>query len=321
MFLTEAAKVERGDGDWMLGYEAEYRDCSLQASVVDNLCEDPIDESHLIQTSSGRTDPYRVGVFGIATVFKRSLWCAKSDDEDWLRGATKAVEEQAAGRAMTMQMSGGANNWIGDPGCGYQAVTGTKEDVVDKALALWHTANIGDPPPLLHSSYELVRKLVEANIILRDNGAGKLTTIWGNEVVVSPGYPEDTLFWSGPITIKFSTIQVDTLIAARQNDSVVRGDSYGAVDFAPCSIVRIGAAPVQTMIGQPMSMPTKVAPNTMTSVIEPAAYTVSEPPPFNPQPEGAVATLEAPVDTEPKKTRGKSASKANPKVAPHVDEG
>jgi hypothetical protein len=99
--------------------------------------------------------------------------------------------------------------------------------------AEWFSTSVG--APTLHISADLVLGLVEEHVSV--DGA---TTVWGDEIVCSPGYPAGTAFWAGRIDVFMSAVSVATLVAALRNQAVVQANMVAAVDMAPCTVVRIG---------------------------------------------------------------------------------
>jgi hypothetical protein len=243
MRLLEAANVEESGGNWGLGWNEQDRHCGLHVYLGD-VCVPEDTSTDVIGSAASESESYRVSPFSVSARLTRSWMCALPDDERWLGAAVLEATEMAVGRALVTEAVDGSVNWIGAPGV--PAVGGTPADVA-VGRQRWFEANGGRGDPLLHVGIKNLPGLAKEFIVMRDNG--ELVSIWGDPVVVSPGYGDLPLaFWTGPVEIRLSPVDVAEEFAARHNLGVVLGARFAAVNLSPCMMVRVGTVPAPALL-------------------------------------------------------------------------
>lgn len=244
MLLLDAAQVETGGANWTLGGEEIDRSCGLEVILSDYCGTDPAGGVIIEPNSAGGAMPYRTLPFGIIGRLRRSTACIQSDDEAWLRDAMQQVTEQAVARALTVQSVFGTEAWVGADGV--TEIEGPDGDAgrtlgaaICEARTEWSNHNVGTP--LLHiSPCGLLELAQDGAVVIQE---GKIWSIWGDQIVSSPGYAETPVaFLTGPITVHLSTIESEDMIAASRNRATVEANRVGLIELAPCSIIRIGPA-------------------------------------------------------------------------------
>ncbi|MGB8380589.1 MAG: PKD domain-containing protein [Dermatophilaceae bacterium] len=238
MKLLDAATVIHGDGNWMLGWEAEDRTCIVDVRLVD-AC-DPSGGGAVVDGADTNT-VYKVVPFVVEAQMTRSVLCERDDDASWLSQALRDIDEQALGRALVIEPVAGSQTWVGADGVTEVPAPDTADELASATAAArraWFDHNIG--VPIMHVAPEGVPALVAAGILISVPD-GELVSVWGDPVASSPGYtPTPPVFFTGPVTVYLGSASADMYRATRMNNVVNLGLQPAAVDVSPCSIVRLG---------------------------------------------------------------------------------
>jgi len=234
-FITLVDRRARG---WYPGWEEEDRNCSVSLSLTD-VCAPNTDNGLITNSVPAEPSPYAIVPFASTARIDRKIPCAADDEEKWLIDLMRAdsTVDIVVGRALCVEHATGAETWIGDTQVAQHTATANIHDDVPAARQAWFDSNTGTPA--LHVSMNVLPKLVANGVVDQDGQ----TTVWGDPVVTSPGYLPGVAFWSGPITAYADEPQVDIWLDAPSNAMAFNGTRMYAVDMAPCSVVRIGAAP------------------------------------------------------------------------------
>jgi hypothetical protein len=230
--------VDRRTGSWYPGWEEEERNCAVSLSLTD-VCAPNTANGLITNSVPAEPSPYAIVPFASTARIDRKIPCAADDEEKWLIDFMRedSTVDTVVGRALCVQHATGAETWIGDTQVTEFTATANIHDDVADARMTW-TANNGGQPAL-HVADNVLPGLVVNGVVAEDGQ----TTVWGDTVVASSGYLPGVAFWSGPITAYADEPQVDIWVDAPSNSMAFNGTRMYAVDMAPCSVVRIGAAP------------------------------------------------------------------------------
>lgn len=247
MKLLEVASVNPDDMRWNQGYNATARQCNVQAELAD-ACE--TDTIPLVgDVDSFGPGSYKVLPFPVQAFLRLPVSCEKGDDESWFREAFEKFQERAITRALVVQPIAGAETWVGDTNVQTVTLAGSATDAqletaIFAARELWFaTVFSASASPILHVPPSLTARLKRIGILEATPEGTK--TITEDRLVIGNGYDVATphVFWTGEIVVRLSDIEDrdGRVRRARMNDSVIPLDELGAIDVAPCSIVRVGS--------------------------------------------------------------------------------
>lgn len=258
MKLLDAATVKTGTGDWTRGHDANSRICAgvsvylaeCDPAVTATVIGEDLDAADFDVPAAGCK--YRVQPFGIMATLRRNTMLEQSDDAAWLAAALTFSAEMPVARGFLIQQGIG-DTWIGSANTHQVTNSGstvaTLRTAVLASRAQWFNTVIG-AEPLLHVSPAAALQLRDAGIIQLDPVSGDDRTLWGDPVVMSPGYADITglsatpIFWSGPIEITLSAVnQEEVMREVRANRAMYQVSMLAEIDTDPCAIIRIGAAP------------------------------------------------------------------------------
>jgi hypothetical protein len=246
MQLVDAATVTTGPkSGWQLGTEKEARECAVVLALTD-VCE--VDSDNVLV--DGSAGIYTTRPVGLTGTLSQPAQCAQPDDPEWLNGAMKDSLEFAIGRALVTQPITGFGEdgiWVGATDVVEEPAGATLAEGVAKGRTTWYSHVIpdGGKRPLLHVSPTSAPALAVAGV-LHVLSTGETVTIWGDDVVMSPGYDiaDPLAFWTGPIKVTVSSAETtDQVYNTRQNRAQVTSGLVAVVDIPPCSIVRVGPPP------------------------------------------------------------------------------
>lgn len=256
MKLLDAAEVEwAARGNWERGWDGDTRSCS-GIHVYLSEC-DPDVTADVINTE-GTDCGYRVIPFGIVATMERTVRASKDDDDEWLARTLKEAAEIPVSRGLLVRQGMGnavGETWIGSP-AGHEVPAPVLTDNAAVATAVsdgrreFFQRTLG-LQPILHVNPGNALTLKNAGVLQLDPTTGDDRTVWGDPVVISEGYYDipdlsavPLAFWTGPIKIKLSDVNREEVARAiRQNKAMHQATMLAAIDFLPCSIVRIGPAP------------------------------------------------------------------------------
>lgn len=236
-----------GDGRWYQGYNNSTRACAVHMEV-----QDPCGGEGNVAIMGDVTDrpaSYFVQPFPVRAYLRQSVSCEAPDDKDWFGLAVRTKLEYVAGRALVQEFVPNIQTWIGDAGVQSVALAGTSaaqyRTAVSDASKLWHaTVASSTGEPLLHVPPSLVPDLEAANV-LSVTSPTEISSVYSSKVVASPGYDlNPKIFFTGEVVIRIAEPQDEggPLYDVRINDVTLTSNTLMAIDVAPCSIVRVGAA-------------------------------------------------------------------------------
>jgi hypothetical protein len=125
----------------------------------------------------------------------------------------------------------------------------TAQNLVDGTIAarrLWkQTVTSTDGKPYMHVPPSLAPMLQTGGVLLQ-TGPEEVSSIWGEPVIIGDGYEERAttprVFFTTKPKVRLSGVNSSgTLYDRRLNTTSINLNEFGAVDIAPCSIVRVGA--------------------------------------------------------------------------------
>lgn len=269
MKLLDAATVKPGTGEWEHGWEGDSRVCggiSLYLSECDPAVTSDIIGDQETEETAEEACTYRVVPFGFVATLRRNVRSSKPDDEAWLVQALRDSAEIPVSRGLLIRQGMGiarrddatvvgSDTWIGNPDVHtIPAPAPGDSNAVASAVAqgrAWFFGHTIGIKPILHVNPGYAITLKKAGVLELDPANGEDRTAWGDPVVISEGYsdiggltPVPMAFWTGPIEITLSDVDVEELIrAVRQNKQMHQVTMRAAIDTPPCAMVRIGAAP------------------------------------------------------------------------------
>lgn len=245
MKLIDAATTRNAGDKWL--EQVPDRTCVLEVILQDVCAADETDAITII-AGDGLKSGYEIRPIGIIAKLEQSAFCRQDDDVTWLNGATKDASELAISTALVVEplpVQGKMPVWIGAPGTRAVTYTGTTVSAfvraVVQARTVWHNNVAAEGKgPLLHLSPSAAPQLVAAGL-LNVQGPGEVITVWGDDVVLSPGYDKiaPAAFWTGPIKLQISPVEDSDAWEQTKNTQVLRTNLLAMVDLPPCSIVRV----------------------------------------------------------------------------------
>lgn len=250
MKLLDAANVNPDDRRWMLGDNRSSRACGVQVSL-----EDPCDPAIIQMVNSNTTRPgsYYVSPFAIRARLTRPVTCAEPDDLSWTLAALNEVTEMALGRALVTQVNDAAESWVGGTGVQNVVIAGAPTPTaaqlgtaISAAREQWFKTVVSPGgPPILHVPPKMLIA-AEASGAVKVTGPEEVISIWGQPVVVNPGYdiaapyifftPAKPVIWLSDVDDEGGAVS-----KAQINQTDIFANRIAAIDIPPCAIVRVGA--------------------------------------------------------------------------------
>jgi hypothetical protein len=258
MKLLDAATVNPTDrpigeggqpdpGRWLQGYNWSSRACGVQVSI-----EDPCDPAvtQMINQDTTRPGSYFVSPWLLRERLTRPVTCSQPDDLSWARDAMEAATEMGLGRGLVTQVNDLAETWVGDAAVQTVALVASPSadqlgTAVTAAREQWFKTVV-DPfgPPIMHVAPKMAIAAVRAGIMIV-TGPDQLISVWGEQVVMNPGYDVATphIFFTPKPVVHLGTISDEggELYKAQINQKDIFMNRPAAIDIPPCAIVRVGS--------------------------------------------------------------------------------
>lgn len=252
MRFLDAAEVSTDVGLYG-GEQGEFsRSCGAFVQLVDGCLPAGGHGVDIINDANSEVSTYETMPFAVVAILRVPVKCAKEDDESWLGKALEASQEYALSRAMLVQPIDGTDSWVGSEDVKeVPLAAGADQDTLVAAIAaarnLWYTSVLSiDGKPIMHVAPALAPALVRAGVLFISDPTekGGVNSIWGDDVVIAPGYnlTSPQVFFTGEIEVKLSSVDTSgLLIDARNNRTMITANQIAEIDVNPCSIVRVGA--------------------------------------------------------------------------------
>lgn len=237
---------------WLSGYNGVSRECGVHIEI-----EDPCPADWAVPGAgavaitgdvASRKSQYWVAPFPIRGFLRQNVTCQQDDDKSWMNDAFAARTEYALSVAMVVKPTTDSETWIGDPGVQSVALAGaTQDQLVTACIAarkLWfQTVTTLEGNPTMHVPPSLA-PLLTGKILLQ-TGPEEVSSIWGDNVVIAPGYEMATnprVFFTPKPRLRLTDVSDEDGIRydTRINNYVIPANRIAAVDIAPCAIVRVG---------------------------------------------------------------------------------
>lgn len=256
MKLLDAATVTTGTGNWTRGWDGDSRACA-GVSVYLSECDPAVTQNVIGDSDSDdvvEACGYRVIPFAVHATLKRSTRNELPDDGTWLAQALRDSAELPVARGLLVRQGTVGDTWLGNPSI--EGIASPATDAAATAAAVsearkrFFAKTIG-LEPLLHVSPDGALRLRNAGVLQLDPVTGDDRTVWGDAVVISPGYYDvpgmtaTPLAWyTGPIEITLSQVSEEEIMRfLRGNQVMHQVTMIVAIDTMPCAIVRVGPAP------------------------------------------------------------------------------
>lgn len=237
---------------WLAGYNGVSRECGVHIET-----EDPCPADWSVPGAGAvpirgdvdsRKAQYWVAPFTVRGFLRQNVTCQQDDDKLWMERAFEATTEYAVSMALVVQPTSDAETWVGDPGVQSVALAGaTQDQLVTACIAarkLWYqTVTTLEGKPTMHVPPSLA-PLLTGKILLQ-TGPEEVASIWGDDVVIAPGYELATnprVFFTPKPRIRLTTVSDEDGIRydTRLNNYVIPANRIAAIDIPPCAIVRVG---------------------------------------------------------------------------------
>ena len=219
MRLLDVAKTlgTEGGGGARFPREADSRACAVLVTVED-VCppHDPVE----VVAGAGDGDTYEVEPFAITAELARRVSCSREDDESFLRGVLDAKTDAALGMVLSMRVSDLAAPPVTSVAVARTMVTGEYAGEV-----------------VLNVQPEDLPQLVKDKIVQVSKNGREHYTVWGDPVAISDGYAVS--FWSGPIAVGLSSIEIEEGRDLTGNRIVLKGNRLAAIVTDPCALVAL----------------------------------------------------------------------------------
>lgn len=239
------------------GEQGEYsRACGGFVQLLDACGPSGDTGVDVIGDDTSEVNTYVTMPFAVVSALRTAVKCSKPDDAAWLEKALQASQEFVLSHAMLVQPIDGTESWVGDPAVTeVPLATGATQDALVAAIAeardIWFTTVLThDGQVIMHVAPAIAPALVRAGVLFISNPSGPsgrngANSIWGDDVVIAPGYNLDSpqVFFTGPIGVKLSSVDTSggLLVDARSNRTYTQANQIAEIDVNPCSIVRVGA--------------------------------------------------------------------------------
>lgn len=233
--LLQAANVVRPEGSWAKGYGIESIGCALR-SETSNVCEPArTDLSGPSAVEVGLCEDIDANIFAVIIDLRSRAMRSSGIEEGVVRGALDFETEKAAGKALWGEIgSHKAETSLIGPSVGTVAAGTTTNATVSAALQeFWtKTTGIAYEDTIVHLG---IGRLLE----MFGEIEGSLLKNLGIHVATSPGYPSTGIAVTGPITVRLSPDQVLADTDSADNTRYSEANRIAALEFDPCTAVRV----------------------------------------------------------------------------------
>lgn len=229
--LLEIADVEESDGQWKHSAEVDALACGRSFRNTDRCA--PATPPAI--TQAGTT--FDVVPFVVIGAQRFTTRCTPEQAETELYQAVENASEVQVAKVFwdgPTAVSMATGTWAGDlwmeaPEVDVVAPATTVAETVADVLTEAYTNHPDMPTPILHLGFLSALQLGEAlwNLDLQN-------------VVVSPGYPQDAVAVTGPVEITLGPVEKMPNTDWDVNQRWIEGFRFAAVSFDPCLAVRAG---------------------------------------------------------------------------------
>jgi len=224
--LLEAADVDRGAGEWTIGYDLKSSGCGRAVRV-----SDPCSPTTTPVVGDPTAEPaiYKVEPFGVDSVVGRNTRCAVEEDLSQNEAMLKACEERAIAHVFE---NGIVPGWESPHLLHADVPTVPIGVTVDETVvavldAFW---DVAAGPPLLHLGIGSAAQLAKETMLML-----KAT---GVVCVVSPGYSAGLVAATDAVDINIGPVQSLQSYNTRTNRTEIQSNEIVGIEFDPCWAVR-----------------------------------------------------------------------------------
>lgn len=221
----ETFKIIEEDGTWTSGYTVDSFDSGINTQIVD-ICEPTTVDVPADNKLGWRVFPF--AILGHQVVPTR---CTPSQIEEIMAPVIQQSTEYTVTDALW--------NGSGHPD---NEMFLTHDSVATVAPGGSPAESLGALLSEAYSRTPYIKPLIHLGFAAAVNLQLGLNNL-GLPYVIGPAYPPDTLAVTGPITVRLSSIRVQSEVDSELNRRYVEGDRIGSIEMDPTKAVRVAATP------------------------------------------------------------------------------